>query len=364
MYAGQSKYYHDSEDKEQRGRVIFTINSLVFGLLLITILSVYIFGFDHIIFSFLLKPEVNYAKYKYPLLFTIVVSVLYFMLNNFFLTSEKITKVQIYNILRLFLLNGVVILLLNILHIDTVFLRLSANFLIETILYSFFVIYLIREMRFKFDFRIAKKSFILGLPLVINGIIGILVNFGDKYFLQRFGTLVDLSLYYLAFSFASIIQFLYATFQNIWLPLLLKEKDINKCISLSKKVSGKLLMGFIGISLLIIIGVYFLLLLKIIPDKYYEVLKILPILLIAQIFVVFTSFVGNFLIYLGKTSYIVYIGLIVGGVSIFFNVILIPRYHIYGAATVSLFINLLYFISYFMYIKHNLKVQSISYKNA
>jgi O-antigen/teichoic acid export membrane protein len=90
-------------------------------------------------------------------------------------------------------------------------------------------------MRPRFDLKLVGPAFRLGLPVMLSAVLGIVINFSDKFFLEKYGTLNELSVYYLAISFSGILATIYASFQNAWLPLFFKEKDVQQNY---KKVLG------------------------------------------------------------------------------------------------------------------------------
>ena len=348
LYVGQSKLFHDYSDTEKKGELLFTIYATLFVFLLGLFIILYLFKLDIKLFSLLVKNTASTDFPRLTLLMVIFIGVISFMLMNFLVTSEQIRKIQKYNLLRLFLVNIFSIGALYLIKNDAIT-RLRAAFFIEGILFLYFVKYLLRYMVYSYNIAILKKSFLLGLPILLNAIYGIFTNFSDKYFLEKYGTYTDLSIYYLAFSIASIIQFAFVSLQNVWLPLFFKEKDFNinksRTISLMKKISVVFVIFFI----IVMLGTKVLLVMNIVPSKYSEVIKVLPIVLFTQLMIGFTSLMGNFLIAFEKTISIVYIGLIVSGISVVCNMYLVPRFNIYGAALGSLIVNTAYFGFFYAY---------------
>jgi O-antigen/teichoic acid export membrane protein len=277
------------------------------------------------------------------------------MYNNYLLTSENINKMQRLNLWRLVSVNILSICCLYFFNFDKAFIRFSASYFIEIIIITTCVVPYIFRIKVPFNWHIVKKTFFLGLPLLFNALIGILVNFGDKYFLEKYGTFKELSVYFLAFSFASILSFIYASFQNIYMPVFLKETNIETNIRQSKKIARIFILAFIALSILIILGLKFLLLFNVIPSKYSNVIPLLPIVLTTQIIISLTSFVGIFIVYFEKTLLITLVGIFVGIICILLNILLIPKYKQYGAATAALIVNALYLIFYIMIVKAQIK---------
>ena len=275
------------------------------------------------------------------------------MLYNYFLTAEKIKHVQRYNIIRLVLLNVVVLLALYFFK-NKVNARLITTYIIELVLVICFFYYLIIEMKPQFNKSQMYRSIKIGFPVMSVAICGVVINFGDKFLLEKHGGFVDLSIYYLAFSIASFIPLLFNTFQNIWLPIFLKEKDLKKNLALTKKMFFTLAGVYIILSVFVIILIKFALLYSFIDLKYNKVLLILPIILISLIIDSLTHLCINYVTFFEQTYILPIFSTFVGVVSIISNVFFIKFYGLYGAACSSLIINILGFLMFYFLLKYNL----------
>jgi len=201
-------------------------------------------------------------------------------------------------------------------------------------------------MHFEFDYKLAISSIKMGLPIMLSALFGIVINFSDKFFLEKFGTLRDLSNYYLAIAFASIIPTIFASVQNAWIPLFMKEKNIRENVQKTNKLVKNLTLVFFGISLMIWIFLELLLQLSVIPKKYNEVAFVLPLLLLTQMAAALSALYNNYLVYFERAYLISITGVLICVVSIVSSVLLIPRWGIYGAAAAGMVSNILYFVIY------------------
>ena len=352
LYIPLSKFYHDYEDKNDRGELLFTIISLLAGILILVIVPVYYFGLDYDLVKILFKNQINYPNYRGSVLLALIATIFNFMLTNFFFTSEKIKHLKQYNIFRIIFINLITLAFLFILSDkDKVRTRLESSYLVELILFFFFFYIYAKEINPKFNRKMAGPALKLALPVMLSAVFGIVINFSDKFFLEKYGSFKDMSYYYLAVSCASVIPMIFASFQNAWLPLFLKEKDLQKNIAKTNKLMIRLFFIFLALSVFILLFVKSLLLLNIIQSKYYETMFILPILLIAQIISALVPLYTNYLVYFEKTHIVSITGLTVCCISLGLSVLIIPRYGVYGAATVSLLGNLSYFIIYYFIVK-------------
>jgi O-antigen/teichoic acid export membrane protein len=346
VYVAQSKLYQDYPE-EKRGSVLFTLNIMLFIFLTVLFTLLFILDLDYRVVEFLFKTDFNYSEYRAPVLVGVIVAVYSLMLTNYFLTSDKIGKVQLFNISRIILINVVVIAIL-FLHSesDLTLLRLKYSFAVELIIIFSFSVFYIREMKYDFDPKIAVRAIKISMPIVASAFIGLFINLSDRYFIEKFGTLRDLSIYNVALTIAGVVPFVFASFQNIWLPHFLKEKDLQKNRIRSRKMVIRLLILFVLMSGLILAVLRLMLAWNIVDEKYQEILLLLPIVLATSIVTSIITMFSNHLIYLDKLYLVIVVGLPLSILAVSLNMVLVPALNIYGAALSALIVNLGFLIAY------------------
>lgn len=176
----------------------------------------------------------------------------------------------------------------------------------------------------------------------------IVINFGDKFFLEKKVGYSELSIYYLGIACAGVISIISASLQNVWLPIFFKEKDLEANLRKTKKLMLRLVLVLTGLSGLIMLGVYICLLWKIFPQNYFAVLKVLPLLLAGQIAVSLAVLYSNYLTYFERTTLFLWAGLGISALSILLNMVLIPKFSLYGAAFTLLVANSAYLLVYYL----------------
>jgi O-antigen/teichoic acid export membrane protein len=357
LYLAQSKIYQELES-DQKGAFVFTLQMTLLMLFVPSVLIIYIFHLDNYVIELLFKNPIDYATFRFPILLAIVASVYSFMLSNFLLSSEKIRQVQRYNVIRLVLLNITVLAVLFFLN-DKVNARLIATYTVELSLVVIFFYYMIKEMKPKFNKIQMYRSVKIGFPVMSAAICGVVVNFGDKFLLERHGGFVDLSVYYLAFSVGSFIPLLFNTFQNIWLPIFLKERNLEKNIARTNKMIYTLAGGYIILSIFMVVIIKIALNYNLIDKKYSGILLILPIILVSLIIDSITHLYINYITLFEKTWILPIFSVIIGIGSIISNIILIGSFGLYGAAYSSLLINLFGFIMFYCLFKFKLSKNAI-----
>jgi len=367
LYISQSKIFTDYDDVEKRGKLLYSINLFILVSHILIIVPCMIFGFDRVIISFLFKNAFNYDSYRYPMVLGIYLVNLGFMFFNFLLITDEIKKIQQYNIARLLLLNLATLVALYFIPGDKAAIRFICFITVELIVISWFIKHYVKHMVFQFDYHLLKKALILGFPIMLNGIFGLAVNFSDKFFLEKYATFAQLSVYYLAFSIANIITFALASFQNIYFPMFLKEKNIRENVRKTKKLIKGVVLFFLSVSVMLELGSILLFKLGIIPIKYFEVVYVLPLIMLLQMVIALTSFFGYYLVYFDKTFFLIYVGFAIGVMSILTNLYFVPRFMMYGAIISSLIINTLYLSIYAFiarkYINENLKLTEPVYES-
>ena len=358
LYVSQSKYYSGAVLEKDKRIVLFNIFFLLTSLLVIVIVPVYSFQLDFKLVSLLFKNDIFYSAYRWIILLAVLVSVYALILINFFITSEKILEFRRYNIHKLIFVNTIALASLYYFMRDQIYTRLLGTYLTEGIILIFFFTIYIKRMLPQLNKSLILNAIKMGIPIMISAVWGMVANFSDKFFLEKYGTAQDLAYYYLAFSIANILYMITAAVQNVWLPAFLKEKDINKNIAKTRRLITNLagLLFFAGIGLLGIL--YIALEIKIISPKYYPALYVLPILLLAQVINSFVMVYSNYLIYLEKTYLAPLIGISTSLVGFAVSYLLIPVWNIYGAAIAYLGVQLVSFFFNYRFFKVKVYTQA------
>jgi len=352
FYVPQSKLFQDYSQPGDRGEILFTINSLLFFLLTLVLLFTYFTQFDFIVVAFLFSKPIDYSSYRNSIFIAIIFTVFSYMLLNYFLTSQRIKLVQTYNLVRLFGVNLTVLLLLYWLGGDSVGVRLKSTYYLEFLLLLFFGYFFIRQMHLTFRRELVGKILLLSFPVMFSAVLGLALNFGDKFFLEKYVGFDDMAIYNLSYSFAAIVPMMFASFQNVWLPYFFKEKDVKENKRKTKSFVLKITSFFLFLSFAIFFCFWILVELRIIAPNYKPVLGILPVMLFTQIIVAVTVLYSNYIIFFEKTYYAIIIGIPLAAISVFINIFLISRFGLYGAAFSALIINFSYFIAYYLLFKY------------
>ena len=282
FHASVPKLYADTkDDKQAQGSMLFTLSlTLIVGLVLIFSL-ISLTGIDEYFFGLINRNEemkdFSYDKYRPYLLVAMASMVLSNLLTYYFVAAEKIKNIQAFNLIRFFFANGLAILLLYTSpDADAALLRLAITYLVEFILCGVFAIFLCKNFTFKFSKYYLYKGLKIGLPLSFVALLNAITNFGDKHFVMIYCGAGVVAVYNLASLLATIPVIVYQSFNFIWLPSFLQEKNLSL---LKKKTDRNGLRIFLLLFLLcvgIYIGACLLLNWGVFPKTYSLIMSILP----------------------------------------------------------------------------------------
>jgi O-antigen/teichoic acid export membrane protein len=355
LYVSQSKYYSDADTREKQQQVLFNISLLLTILLALVITPMYVLHLDYALVKVLFKNDIDYESYRWLILLAVVVTVYSLILSNYFIISEKIGLFRNYGIFRLLAVHALVILALYLNHSDSIKTRLLYTYITETVVLLVFFTFYIRDMRAVPDWKWMPQALKLSIPIMFSALWGMLSNYSDKFFLEKYGTARDLSWYYLAFSLSNVLYMICTAVQNAWLPNFLKDKDLKINMANTRKLISRLSIALVVIGVLLVIGLYIAIQVSIISPKYTPALYLLPVLCAAQLLNGISLIYSNYMIYLGKTHWTLYIGIITSIAGVTGSYLIIPLFNIYGAVFVYLGVQVIYLCLYHMVVSRKLK---------
>lgn len=369
FHASVPKLYADTkDDKKAQGSMLFTLSlTLIVGLVLIFSL-ISLTGIDEYFFGLINRNEEMknflYDTYRPYLLVAMASMVLSNLLTYYFVASEKIKNIQAFNLIRFFFANGLAILLLYTApDADAALLRLSVTYIVELLLCCVFSFFLCKNFTFKFSKYYLYKGLKIGLPLSFVALLNAITNFGDKHFVMIYCGAGVVGVYNLASLLATIPVIVYQSFNFIWLPSFLQEKNL---ILLKKKTDRNGLRIFILLfllSVLIYIGAFFLLQWGVFPENYSLIMQILPPLLLSQIFASLNLFIFNYFTYFEKNYLTILTSIVINSLSYLLFSLTASRFGYIGVAYSLLLSNFTLFVIYYIltsyYVKKGIKNDSL-----
>ena len=364
FYASMTKLYADNVgDKKKQASMLFTVTTSFLVLVGLAMLIIFFTKIDIDFYSLLNKSSgisaSTYLNYRVYVFVAILSMIFTNYITFYFVGSDQIRKLQAFNIIRFLLANGTAVLVLYFSAADAVMLRLAITYVVELFLTIIFGSFLFKNFLPTYNVAYLKKAFKIGMPITFAALMSAMMNFGDKFFVMKYAGANDFAVYNLGILLATIVLIVYQSFNFIWFPLFLREKDL---VVLRRKTRRYILIIFFGLSaigLCLWLGTFIALECKIIPQKYSGVLPILPILILSQVFASLVGLLVNYMTYFEKTYIQIFVG---AGVSIFGYFLydyFVKGYLGIGAALALLILNIVSFIFYYTrteyYINNRLK---------
>jgi O-antigen/teichoic acid export membrane protein len=335
LFVPQVKLFSDYGG-EQKGVLCFTLNVTLLGFLLI-LFGIFAFtNADATLFSILIGRDFDYGSIRGFVLLTLAANVFGLMLYSYFMAAEEIGIIQKQNIVRLVAVHAGVMLLLYFTIENRALARVKFVCLAELLVVTLFFRQLFQRMVFRYDWAMARRSLLLGLPIMGGGLLNMIYALSDRYFLSYYTDLKTLAIYNLGASICSVIPFITASVQSVYAPLFFKEKRLDVGFARFKRVLRYAFWGYVVSGVGLMLATEILLRTSIIKEDYATVIFVLPFMLTATII---TS-LGQF--FLNYTTYfeVGYVALLVAGLSsginVVLNSILVPGLSIYGAALSNL----------------------------
>lgn len=183
-------------------------------------------------------------------------------------------------------------------------------------------------------------AFGVSFPLLFHHLGHNVLNQFDRIMIGRMLGLKEVALYSFGYNVGLVIQLVFSSLNAAWCPHFFQLKNDNsselgRAIRLYLRVAVFCILGYLTVfpELSLLLG----------GENYMESIKFISFIVISYFFVFLYSFPVNIQFYHGNTKFIPVGTLFAGGCNILLNLILIPRYQIYGAvmATVCSYLALL-----------------------
>lgn len=319
------KFYFDNIDFK-----VLNFSNLLTILIIFTIFGILIFFFSEYISYYLFNKKLS-SKLIFISYLTGCLTLLFSYQNILFVISERPKQYLLVNLLFNFF-NPLIAILILINSNLTYEARIISLFLILIISTIIGLILNLKFYRLQFSKKYIKKSLIFSGPLTPNKIVSQLNETADKYISNYFLGLNALGLLSISIRIADISKLFINSFLQAWTPYFLKNA---KDTLVNKK---KILSGFYIIISVVFISTYLISLFSeeivkfLTVKEYYFTIKYIPIICFS-IFVIhiFTSLSFNQIIFSEKTVFFVRISFLILLINIFLNLLLIPKFQIYGA---------------------------------
>ena len=298
----------------------------------------------------------NFANEKYYLVLLSLNTSCILLYCYSLLMSKKNTRAIIVFTLSRFLFvtaSSLIFIYFNLFGQESVLNRLIGIFIAEllvTLVYLF--IYVRPYISLKINFSLLKDQFKIALPLIPSGSIGLIIVAFDRGLITEHYGLKDLANYNLAMLALVPMHMVMTATQVAWLPHLFSLKDPKDAMRQTIKTMKIAFFFMIIVTPLLSLAIYLALINNFIGSEYSVVPKIIIYASIGVIASMLLHLNYNMFVYLKKTTYLFFVGLIILLINVSVNILLIPNYSFYGATVAAGLSNLIGLgISLFLLIK-------------
>ena len=318
LYTAQSKLFHEYSG-DDRGRLLFNEFLLLVALFVIFVVGLFAFRGDEWVVSILFANHFSYHSYRWVVLLGLFVNAYGVMVFNYFVISEQIRLLQLFNIIKMVAVNGAALLMMLFIPGDHAFLRMSVSFVVEFAILGIFSISYFKAMRPRFDKGIVARSLKIGLPVMVGFMAGLVMGIADRFVLEKRSNLSGMAVYNLGYTLANIIGLVATSFNNVWLPFFFKEKDPAANFKKTGRVSLIYMSGLLVLCALIWIATFGLIKIGIIQREYLPTLGVLPLLLIAQCIQAVSHMYSNYFAFYEVTYLSAIYSFVLSGVALCSN---------------------------------------------
>jgi O-antigen/teichoic acid export membrane protein len=207
-----------------------------------------------------------------------------------------------------------------------------ANLVATAVIGAWLTIYVLRNVGFHFSRTATRQLLRYGVPLVGTQIATFFVTFGDRYFLQRSGTVSDVGIYSLAYQFGFLLATVgYIPFEMVWEPMrfeIAKRGDRDELFA-----RGFLYMNVMLITSAVVLSLFVPDVLRVMTTPaFYSAASLVPLILIGYVFQGWAQIQDTGILMSERTVYVTVANWVAALVALGAYALLIPRYLGVGAA--------------------------------
>ncbi len=285
---------------------------------------------------FYLIRYLSVSEFTIPMLILLLFNSIYQFVSQFCRGISQILHFSIAGLLQttIFMLTNILLVLVFSKGIFGYLLSSSISYVVP-IVYLFIAAKIHRYCGGKLNKALFKEMIKYSLPLIPNTLFWWVMNSSDKFFISQMLGKSYNGIYAIANKFPSIINTISAVFFQAWQLSAIEEVNSDDKKEYYEKVFDNL-SSVIFLSVAAIIAVMKPIFSIWVADEYYTAWQSSPFLLVAVMFMCFTSFWGTILIAQKRTGGILFSATVGCVINICFNFILIPRLELVGAAIATI----------------------------
>lgn len=200
-------------------------------------------------------------------------------------------------------------------------------------------VWLLRKVGFRVRWSMVRALRSYGLPYQLTTAGAFILTFGDRFFLQRYQGATQVGLYAFAYQFGFLLyQLGGAPFLKAWLPERHRENGAPEPVRQAQTQQGFLFLNLIVLSLAVAIALFARPAVQILTAQaYHEAVSLIPIVLLAYVFQVWTEAIKFGIDVSERTIYYTYASWAATAAVLLGYVLLIPSFGAAGAAWATVF---------------------------
>jgi O-antigen/teichoic acid export membrane protein len=322
------RFYYDSDDPAEKKKVVSTTMWTVACVAIAISCTAILFSKR---ISLLILKSPDYSFYVKVIAVSFFLACINSVAWNFIRAKQRSVLIVSLNVCSLIITVGLNIYFVAILKLGVLgvlYGSLLGSYLVNVIL----TLQTLREVGLGFELKKMKAIAVFGAPLVFTNIGAFVLNFSDRFFLQRYGTYSIVGTYALGYKFAYMLNFLVIQpFTMIWSA---------RMYEIAKRSDAKKLFAQFGAYLCLVLTTVAIGISVVIKDvvsmmaapDFHSAYRIVPLIALAYVFQgLYYHFQTGILIE-KKTSYLGAIGGVAAIINIALNFVLISRFKDIGAA--------------------------------
>lgn len=208
------------------------------------------------------------------------------------------------------------------------------------------IVFILKKSKLTLNSRHIRYALLFGIPLVFHSFSNYLLKSFDVIIINQLVGAEATGLYSVAYKVGLVQAMISLAMLKAWYPLFFEK--LNGCLhnDLDRFTSRFASIVYLCAFALILFARELMFLLT--DSSFHEALGIIPIIVMAHVFLFLFSIYLNFSLYQKKTSLVALITLVAAGLNIGLNYWLIPRYGYYAAAWTTLVAYLCLFIMHYL----------------
>lgn len=322
------RFYFEYEGQKQRNAVISTAFLATLGVSLAIAMALWRFSSY---FSFRLFQTVDYADFFKIIFLIIVLEISKEVCLAFFRAKEYSLLFIVVSLLQLLSQIGLNVYFVFVLR-KGVYGILFGNLLSITLVWALIASITVKICGFSFHWRKLKEMLYYGYPFILASVGTVIINNSDRFFLKKFSTLAVVGLYALGYKFGMLFKtLLIDSFALSYGPFrfsIMKNEN-------AKEVYSRVMTYFVLVAAMFSLFIAALareILTVVSKADFWDAHKVVPVLMLGFIAAGVTYIFQTGIFLVKKTRPVFYITTGAAALMILLNSLLIPRYHMFGAA--------------------------------